>query len=271
MTQTYFLETGDIDLERLTILSELYNPTALSFLVDSGLKPGMTVLEVGCGTGHMACDIADYLGPTGKVIAIDRESKQIDVSQKTAKERGVTNIEFHVMDIMKLHTLNQEYNATYGKWVVEFMKEPKKALSLMYKFLKAGGIFAYESSNMQQSNYFSTPYHPVIERWHSYGPKMFEEYGCHLTFAYNEAYPLFQKLGCERINMRVNQAVLASPREKSVYRLGLMSSSATLLDREIMSKEEINAMKNELLELENSDTITGFYHNLLISGIKPAV
>ena len=268
MTYDYFLQTGDVDRERLTILSELYNPAALSFLIDSGLKPGMTVLEVGCGTGHMACDLAVYLGPNGKVIAIDSSTKQIEVCKQTADEKGVDNIEFLVMDVMKLADLNQEYDATYGKWVVEFLENPKKALSIMYQFLKPGGIFAYETSNMKQSNYFSSPYNPAVELWHSYGPRMFEEHGCHLTFAYDDAYPLFCELGCSNIKLRVNQAVLSNAREKSVYRLGLISSTSTLLNKNILTQDEIDDMEKQLIELEGNNTITGFYHNILISGIK---
>ena len=41
------------------------------------LKPGMTVLEFGCGTGHMACEIAKAVGPAGRVIATDNSEAQI--------------------------------------------------------------------------------------------------------------------------------------------------------------------------------------------------
>lgn len=75
MNKKYLLSTGESDYDRLSILSKLYNPLALYFLTDSGLKPGMTVLEIGCGSGHMACDIAKLVGPKGKVIAIDSSEK----------------------------------------------------------------------------------------------------------------------------------------------------------------------------------------------------
>ena len=41
------------------------------------LKKGMRVLDIGCGTGSISRDIADIVGPTGKVVGIDNTEKFI--------------------------------------------------------------------------------------------------------------------------------------------------------------------------------------------------
>ena len=45
----------------------------------------MTVLEVGCDSGHMACYLTKYVGPKGKVTAINSSEDQIKVAKQTAK------------------------------------------------------------------------------------------------------------------------------------------------------------------------------------------
>lgn len=126
MSNHYLLGTGKNDYERLEIMSRHYNPPAIQFLQDSRLKPGMTVLEIGCGAGQMACDLASVVGPRGKVIATDNSPAQIETSKATAEKRGIKNIEFHICDVMNLTSLNIKVDAIYGRWVLFFYVNLKK-------------------------------------------------------------------------------------------------------------------------------------------------
>lgn len=267
MNDQYLLSTGEIDRQRLTILNKLYNPTALNFLKENGLTPGMTILEVGCGTGHMACELAKYVGPSGRVIAIDSSEDQIKIAKETARQHGIDNIEFHICNVFDLGSLGLNYDATYGRWVVEFSQQPEQALALMYQYLNTGGLLAYEATNMKQTAYFSYPYNPIIEEWHSIAPKMFEAYGYNLTFGY-QAYHVFKELSCKNITTKINQAILRTCEEKSIYRLGLLTSKPVLVEKNIMSEHEIAVLSDKFVEFEKSNAISGFYHNILVSAIK---
>jgi SAM-dependent methyltransferase len=58
-----------------------------------GLKPGMTVAEVGAGTGYVALRMAKRVGPTGKVYANDLQPEMLDLLRKNAAKAGLTNVE----------------------------------------------------------------------------------------------------------------------------------------------------------------------------------
>jgi precorrin-6B methylase 2 len=58
-----------------------------------GIKPGMTVAEVGAGTGYVALRIAKRVGPTGKVYANDLQPEMLDLLRSNAAKAGVTNVE----------------------------------------------------------------------------------------------------------------------------------------------------------------------------------
>jgi len=61
------------------------------------IKEGMTVLDVGCGTGAISKDIALLVGETGKVIGIDNTSKFIESGKSTYQ--NVTNLELIHIDL----------------------------------------------------------------------------------------------------------------------------------------------------------------------------
>ena len=52
------------------------------------LKPGMDVLDAGCGAGSIALDLAPMIAP-GRIVGIDADPQQIEVARKTAA-RGST-------------------------------------------------------------------------------------------------------------------------------------------------------------------------------------
>lgn len=56
------------------------------------LAPGMTVADVGAGTGYYARRIADAIGPTGKVYAVDVQPEMFAMLQSVAKQRGYGHI-----------------------------------------------------------------------------------------------------------------------------------------------------------------------------------
>ena len=56
------------------------------------LKEGMTVAEIGAGTGYFSRRIAKAVGPTGKVYAVDIQPEMLELLKKYAAQEGVTNI-----------------------------------------------------------------------------------------------------------------------------------------------------------------------------------
>jgi ubiquinone/menaquinone biosynthesis C-methylase UbiE len=55
------------------------------------VKEGMTVVDLGCGMGHFTIGMADLVGPTGKVIAVDLQQKMLDVMGSRARRAGLSD------------------------------------------------------------------------------------------------------------------------------------------------------------------------------------
>jgi len=58
-----------------------------------GLKPGMTVAEVGAGTGYVALRMARRVSPGGKVYANDLQPEMLGLLRNNAAKAGITNVE----------------------------------------------------------------------------------------------------------------------------------------------------------------------------------
>jgi ubiquinone/menaquinone biosynthesis C-methylase UbiE len=56
------------------------------------LKPGMTVADIGAGSGYYASRIAKRIGPSGRVYATDIQQGMIDILERRIKNEGLTNI-----------------------------------------------------------------------------------------------------------------------------------------------------------------------------------
>ena len=58
------------------------------------LRPGMMVLDVGCGPGRVTLPAAREVGPTGEVIAIDLQPGMLRRAQQRARAAGLDNVRF---------------------------------------------------------------------------------------------------------------------------------------------------------------------------------
>jgi ubiquinone/menaquinone biosynthesis C-methylase UbiE len=57
-----------------------------------GIRPGMRVLDVGCGTGRLTIPVAELVGPSGEVVGLDLQSRMLDLLERRAASRGLANV-----------------------------------------------------------------------------------------------------------------------------------------------------------------------------------
>ncbi len=58
----------------------------------SGVKPGDTVLEIGCGSGAVTIELAMRVFPDGKIIAVDRKREAVEATAINASRHGVSHL-----------------------------------------------------------------------------------------------------------------------------------------------------------------------------------
>jgi SAM-dependent methyltransferase len=71
----YVLGTADAEIRRLGMQHAVWRSDATRAWRIAGFRPGSTIIDVGCGPGFAALDLAELVGPTGRVHAIDQSAR----------------------------------------------------------------------------------------------------------------------------------------------------------------------------------------------------
>src|SRR5258705_13430646 len=95
----YILGTHDEEIERLALQNRVWRPRAADAWRRAGFTVGQTLLDIGCGPGHASVDLAEIVGPSGRVVAIDRSRRFLDALEATRPQRGLDTIATFELDL----------------------------------------------------------------------------------------------------------------------------------------------------------------------------
>ena len=111
--------------------------------VRHGIRPGMTVLDVGPGNGTYTLGAAEIVGEQGKVIAIDIEPKMIERVQNRITQMGVKNIEPRIADVYALPFENDYFDLIYMITVIGEIPDTDRALQEFHRVLSPSGTLVF--------------------------------------------------------------------------------------------------------------------------------
>jgi len=144
------------------------------------LRPGMSLLDCGCGIGAITVELARRLAP-GEVVGIDIAPVQVERSQALAREKGVTNARFEVGNAYELPFPDASFDAAFAHRVLEHLRDPLRALKEMRRVLKPGGVAGILDPD-RGSTLFS-PARPLLQELMSLVLRIREQQGSSLYYA----------------------------------------------------------------------------------------
>ena len=103
------------------------------------LKPGMRVLDVGCGPGTISVGLAKAVEP-GELHGIDMEESQVELAAAAAREGGHSNARFQVADAASLPFPDDHFDVVHCYAVLTHIPDTMAALAEIKRVLKTGGI-----------------------------------------------------------------------------------------------------------------------------------
>jgi SAM-dependent methyltransferase len=135
----YILGTSDEELARLGLQHMVWRPRALDAWRRAGFRTGQTLLDVGCGPGFASFDLADIVGPEGRVVSFDRSHRYLDALEAERDRRGIGHITAVEVDLDSAPLPVEGADGAWGRWVFAFMQRPRDLLGRVRDALRPGG------------------------------------------------------------------------------------------------------------------------------------
>lgn len=161
MVAEYVLRVGEEGAERLRLLARVMQPNTEALLRNTGLTTGMTCLDLGCGIGEVTLFLAAQVGPTGRVVGIDREEGFLELARQEAARLQVYP-EFRQASALDLED-ESTYDVIYTRFLLSHLREPERVLARMVRAAKPGGVIVVEDTDFP--GHFSHPACPALNRY----------------------------------------------------------------------------------------------------------
>jgi len=150
----YPLGTDPLELERLGFQHEVWGPVTNAFFERLGVEPGMRVLDLGCGPGFVSLELAQRVGPTGQVVALDEARHWTEWLALKARERGLANVRTVVARIEQADLPAASFDLVFSRWVFSFLSDPSAVATMLARALIPGGRLAIEDYNHEGVSIF---------------------------------------------------------------------------------------------------------------------
>jgi ubiquinone/menaquinone biosynthesis C-methylase UbiE len=125
--------------------------TAAAFFLPL-LRPGMRLLDVGCGPGSITSGLAKRVAP-GETIGIDMSSSVIETARSLA-DPSMTNLAFGVGNIYRPSLAPETFDAVFAHQVLQHLRRPVDALRQMRALLKPGGMIGVRDGDWGSMTFY---------------------------------------------------------------------------------------------------------------------
>ncbi|MGY1837055.1 methyltransferase domain-containing protein [Blastococcus sp. SYSU DS0510] len=125
------------------------------------LRPGLDLLDVGCGPGTITVDLAARVAP-GRVLGLDLSADPLDEA-RTAADRAGVEVTFAVGDVYALDLPDASFDVVHAHQVLQHLTAPVAALREMARVCRPGGLVAVRDVDYAATTWF--PADEGLDRW----------------------------------------------------------------------------------------------------------
>ena len=107
------------------------------------LRPGLNVLDVGCGAGSTTVELARRVGNDGRATGVDIAPAMIAHAMKRVDASHIGNVSFLVADAQVEPFQEAAFDAIYSRFGVMFFANPEVAFTNLRRALRPDGVLAF--------------------------------------------------------------------------------------------------------------------------------
>ncbi len=148
---SYPLGYSSNESDRLERQGAFLNELTAEILKRAGLRPGMRILDVGCGMGDVTLLAARLVGPSGSVVGIDRDAEGLQRARERAAAAQIGNVEFRQVELPQIGE-GEKFDALIGRLVMLYFPDPAEALRHLSSYVVPGGIIAFQEPDLSRAS-----------------------------------------------------------------------------------------------------------------------
>src|SRR5215813_710535 len=139
----YPLGHTDAEHERLIRQAAQVAPITERFFREAGIRPGQRVLDLGSGVGDVAMLVARLVGPSGEVVAVERDRNSIAKASARVIEAGFHNVIFKESNVNEILD-EKPFDAAVGRFILMYLPDPVATLRSISQVVRPGGVIVFQ-------------------------------------------------------------------------------------------------------------------------------
>ena len=159
----YVLGHSDFEMERLQIQAAALAGITQRLIRECNIQPDMRVLDIGCGAGDVSMLLAEAVGTSGLVVAIDREARAIETTRSRAEAAGHLNIEAIVATDDDIQA-GGPFDVALGRYVLLHQRDPVVMIRRAAAAVRPGGVVAFHEVAIQPNTAQALPRVALFEQ-----------------------------------------------------------------------------------------------------------
>jgi len=180
-----------VEVQRRLLQGRLYNDYTEHALRLAGLRPGMRVLDIGCGPGDVSFVAARLVGQSGTVLGVDAAPAMIELARARAVEKGFSTVHFMQSTIDAI-ALDEPVDAVIGRLILMHLPDPAATLRQLSNWVRPGGVIAFAENDITDTR--SIPDMPLFGQVTAGIVRAFEAMGLSPRFG-TTLHAVFQDAG----------------------------------------------------------------------------
>ncbi len=140
----YILGADAAEIDRLRFQHKVWIAQAFALWERAGFRAGDTVVDLGCGPGFTSLDLAQIVGPDGRIIAVDQSEHFLATLAHECGRRGIAHVEPLLAPIEALALDADSVGGAYARWLFSWPAAPEVGFARVARALAPGGVFALQ-------------------------------------------------------------------------------------------------------------------------------
>jgi cyclopropane fatty-acyl-phospholipid synthase-like methyltransferase len=230
---------GEDELARLELQGRALAPATRMIFETAGIRPGMRVLDLGCGVGDVAFVAASLVGPDGHVVGVDRSPHALTRARVRAEQLGLAQVQFIQGDIHD-PAPHGPFDAIVARLVLNYASDPAAVLRSQATALRPGGLVVPIEIDLATAR--TLPASPLVSQAVSWLAEAFAKAG-RIPALGTHLWAIHRQAGLRPLGMIGIQPHFGPDDPAAIAALaGIIRIAAPLIDRTgVATAEEIGA------------------------------